>query len=149
MKDLDQIYYQTEMRRMRSIVDTYVIENKQLKDKNDELRQKLTDAQKALDGEIALSEFRRNQLVQLNTESELYKQKFERSESALREAREQKANCSIDVTPEMLTAAQKNSKLGGYACANFSGGYSAITELFKVMCEAYSASAAPKPEGEQ
>jgi regulator of replication initiation timing len=45
-----KVMHQAEMEKLRCILDTYIIENKQLRDKNDELRQKLSDAQKALDG---------------------------------------------------------------------------------------------------
>jgi len=51
---------------------------------------------------------------------------------------------SIEVTPDMLAAAQKHSKLGGYVCSNWTGAYEAITDLFNVML-----SAAPQASAEQ
>lgn len=41
-----------------------------------------------------------------------------------------------EVTPEMLRVAQTETELGAIACANFSGGYSLITELFEKMLSA-------------
>lgn len=49
----------------------------------------------------------------------------------------------VDVTPEMLRAAQLRSELGAFACSNWSGGYSAIEELFRVMVAAAPVSAEP------
>lgn len=37
------------------------------------------------------------------------------------------------VTPEMIRAAQCNSELGAHVCANMTGAYDLITELFNVM----------------
>lgn len=58
-------------------------------------------------------------------------------------------SAKIDVTPEMLRAAQLRSELGAFACANWSGGYSAIEELFRVMVAAAPVRAEPVtiPEG--
>lgn len=48
----------------------------------------------------------------------------------------------IEVTPEMLRVAQLHSELGAYACANLSGGYELITELFGIMA---AATQSPQP----
>lgn len=50
----------------------------------------------------------------------------------------------VEVTPEMLRAAQLHSELGGFACSNWSGGYDCITELFNVMISAASISPSPR-----
>lgn len=47
-----------------------------------------------------------------------------------------------DVTPEMLRAAQLRTELGAYACANLTGAYDLLRELFSVM-----AAAQPQPKG--
>jgi hypothetical protein len=51
---------------------------------------------------------------------------------------------NIEVTPEMLRAAQLKSELGGYVCSNWAGAYAAITDLFNVMM-----SAVPQASAEQ
>jgi multidrug efflux pump subunit AcrA (membrane-fusion protein) len=65
IKRLESAWQVSELRRKDDLIASQEAVN-------DQLRQKLADAQRALDGEIALSEFRRNQLVksQGNDDSE-------------------------------------------------------------------------------
>jgi len=70
IKEENMAKAEDEIERLESVRQAEAEKTSLILNINKELRQKLSEAQKALDGEIALSEFRRNQLVQLQDNEE-------------------------------------------------------------------------------